>query len=317
MAELTDDTFKRMAMGKVFKDNTAAINSVDFSGDGEYLVTSSDDESIRLYSCAKGDKRKTSYSKKYGVGLVRFTHHSPAVICASKNKWDETLRYLSLHDNQYIRYFRGHRDKVVCMDMCPKDDTFLSASLDRTVRLWDLRSPVAKGLLNTKEIIRPCAKFDPSGLIFVAATKNKTLKLFDVRAYDKGPFATFNGIYDDDAEITAMDISADGKHLLVSTNQSTIYMIDAFDGSREVYFKGHTSTGPDTHATFSPDAKYVLSGSETGKIHVWEASTGRPVSTLEGHPQPTKQVRCNPTKMMLASACQTLAFWIPAPTGSR
>ena len=314
-ALLTEEVYQRKAMGKVFKDNTATINSIDFSGDGEYCVTSSDDESVRLYSCAKGEKRKTSYSKKYGVGLVRFTHHAPAVICASKNKWDETLRYLSLHDNQYIRYFRGHRDKVVHLDMSPKDDTFLSASLDRTIRLWDLRSPVAKGLLHTKEIARPCAAFDPSGLIFAAATKNRTLKLFDVRAYDRGPFTTFKDIYNDDAEITALEISADSKHILLSTNRSTIYMLDAFEGTPQFFFKGHTSAGPDTHASFTPDAKFVLSGSETGKIHVWECEKeGRPVCTLPGHPQPTRCVKFNPTKMMMASACQTLAFWLPAPT---
>ena len=277
-APLTDDSLRRLAVGRVFKDSGAQINSLDFSRDGEFLVTSSDDESVHLYSCAKGKKMKTVYSRKYGVDLVRFTHHNPGsqatrVVCASKNKWDETLRYLSLHDNQYIRYFRGHRDKVVSLAMSPKEDTFISASLDRTIRLWDLRSPNCKGVLHTPEMARLCAAFDPGGLIFVAATSDKTLKLYDVRSFDKGPFSTFNGIYDEDAELTSMDISADGKHILVSTNQSTIYMLDAFEGHREIYFKGHTATGNDIHATFTPDAKYVLSGSEDGKLHAWEVLT--------------------------------------------
>ena len=110
-----------MAIGRVFTDTSADINSVDFSRDGEFLVTSCDDESVHLYSCTKGKKQKTVHSKKYGVDLVRFTHHTPAVVCASKNKWDETLRYLSLHDNQYIRYFRGHRDKVIGLAMTQSD----------------------------------------------------------------------------------------------------------------------------------------------------------------------------------------------------
>eukprot|EP01047_Picozoa_sp_COSAG01_P105279 COSAG01_NODE_34508_length_546_cov_1.398210_1_plen_50_part_10 len=50
MAALSDDTLKRMSIGRVFKDTTADINSVDFSRDGELLVTSSDDESVHLYS---------------------------------------------------------------------------------------------------------------------------------------------------------------------------------------------------------------------------------------------------------------------------
>jgi len=70
---------------------------------------------------------------------VRFTHHEYSVVCASNNGWDQTLRYWSLHDNSYLRYFKGHRDKVTSIAMSPLDDTFLSASLDNTVRLWDLR----------------------------------------------------------------------------------------------------------------------------------------------------------------------------------
>ncbi len=86
--------------------------------------------------------KKTIYSKKYGVSLVRFTHHPNAVLVASQNSFDgnwivgvrggegkgrwwyhsivlilpkltftESIRYLSLHDNKYLRYFKGHRNK--------------------------------------------------------------------------------------------------------------------------------------------------------------------------------------------------------------
>jgi hypothetical protein len=48
------------------------------------------------------------------VDAVRFVGRSggsATVVCASKNSWDHTLRLLSLSDNQYLRYFKGHRDR--------------------------------------------------------------------------------------------------------------------------------------------------------------------------------------------------------------
>ena len=40
-----------MKVGKLFKDNEGPINSCDFFHDGKHLVSTSDDDSIRLYDC--------------------------------------------------------------------------------------------------------------------------------------------------------------------------------------------------------------------------------------------------------------------------
>ena len=50
------------------------------------------------------------------------------------------FRYMSLNENKYIRYFGGHDKRVVTLAMNPADETFLSGSLDKSIRLWDLRS---------------------------------------------------------------------------------------------------------------------------------------------------------------------------------
>ena len=41
---------------------------------------------------------------------------------------DHALRYLSLHDNQYVRYFKGHSARVTALAMSPKNDLFMSAA---------------------------------------------------------------------------------------------------------------------------------------------------------------------------------------------
>lgn len=41
---------------------------------------------------------------------------------------DHTLRYLSLHDNRYLRYFKGHTQQVTTLCLSPKNDLFMSAA---------------------------------------------------------------------------------------------------------------------------------------------------------------------------------------------
>jgi WD40 repeat protein len=44
---------------------------------------------------------------------------------------DHSLRYLSLHDNRFLRYFQGHTARVTSLCMSPRDDTFISAAQAR------------------------------------------------------------------------------------------------------------------------------------------------------------------------------------------
>ena len=67
--------------------------------------------------------------------------------------------------------------------MSPISDLFLSGSLDRTIRLWDLRSPNCQGLLHLNG--RPVVSFDPEGLIFAAGIDSRQMKLYDLRTFDK------------------------------------------------------------------------------------------------------------------------------------
>jgi COMPASS component SWD2 len=137
---LTDQLLQSLKVAKVNKEHTRTINSIDFDNSGGLCLTSSDDESIRVYSCNSGKLHNTIYSKKYGCSLAKFTHRSNNIIYCS-TKTEDSIRYMSLHDNKYLRYFKGHTKPVVSLEMSPGDDTFASASVDSTIRFWDLRNP--------------------------------------------------------------------------------------------------------------------------------------------------------------------------------
>lgn len=307
--KLNEQTIRNFRVAKIFKENSAPINSMDFDLQGTSLISSSDDDQIVIYDCQNGQPKRQLNSKKYGVDMIRFTHAANTAIHGS-TKVDDTIRYLSLHDNKYIRYFHGHNQKVVTLSMSPVDDTFLSGSLDKTLRLWDLRSPNCQGVMHLPG--RPVAAFDPEGLIFAAGINSEFVKLYDLRSFDKGPFATFKLPQECECDWTNLKFSPDGKTILISTNGTVIRLIDAYQGGPLQTFDGIQNKGLNLEASFTPDSKFVLSGSADGKIHCWNALTGHRVVILNSeHKGPVNRVQFNPKYMLLASACSNMSFWLP------
>lgn len=158
-----------VGIARVLRQHTSAVNSLDFSKDGELLLSSGDDQRVCLYSCQRGELQRQAMCRTHGCTHARFTHDALSVIVASPV--DHAIRYLSLHDNRYLRAFEAHTAEVVALEMSPKEDFFASASLDDTARMWDLRSTDCAGVMRFAAGggNRPAVAFDPCGLVFAAA----------------------------------------------------------------------------------------------------------------------------------------------------
>ncbi|KAH8924100.1 WD40 repeat-like protein [Atractiella rhizophila] len=339
-------SFKIAKLYKSHVEHGRYFTSIDFDDKGEYLVTAGEDEKLQLFSCRTGKHHKQLYSKKYGVHLARFAHTSSTVVYAS-TKEDDTIRYLSLHDNSFLRYFKGHKRRVTSLEVSPVDDTFLSGAMDDTVRVWDLRADKCQGLLNIAG--NPCVAFDHGGICFgVALNLKSTVLLYDMRGYDKEPFQTFH--LDDPAAanltggyptFTSLKFSADGTQLLIGTTGNVHFIMDAFSGKTTHRVTGHLGLEPASAAatpydpslgmsgsevSWTPDGRFVIGGSADGKVHVWdtqqqnsvtgEINTLTPIKTFEGHAgSPSRVVSFNPKLAMFASAGKELALWLPDARG--
>ncbi|KAG9443009.1 hypothetical protein H6P81_018863 [Aristolochia fimbriata] len=306
--ELTDETLRSMEVGAVFRDYNGRISSMDFHRPSNYLVTASDDESIRLYDTANAMCLKTINSKKYGVDLVCFTAHATSVIYSSKNGWDESLRLLSLHDNKYLRYFKGHHDRVVSLSLCPRKEWFISGSLDRTVLLWDQRVEKCQGLLRVKG--RPAVAYDDQGMVFAIAFGGY-IRMFDARKYEKGPFDVFSA-GGDYTEANVVKFSNDGRSMLLTTSEGHVAVLDSFRGTTiSSYNVKPVSSGATLEASFSPDGMYVISGSGDGSVKAWNVRTGKEVTTWLSTETEPPVIKWAPGSHMFATGSSELSFWVP------
>ncbi|KAF5366982.1 hypothetical protein D9758_003968 [Tetrapyrgos nigripes] len=325
------------------------ITGISFDDRGDQLITAGEDETFRLYSSLK-----TLQSKKYGIDLPRFTHKNTAILHAS-TKEDDGIRYHSLHDNKYLSYFKGHKGRVVSLEVSPVDDGFMSASLDKTVRLWDLRTPTCRGLLNVPS--HPIVAYDATGLVFAVGVNHYSrILLYDLANYDQAPFLVIT-LEDPTLALisypprpvcmTSLAFSSNGKFLLVGCSGDAHYIMDAFNGHIVAKLTGHVglerrsvASPPNIlpekgcsgeEVSWTPDSKFIVGGSLNGKVCVWDVQNLivppgevnlknapaqiNPITVLDGHPGPSRCVKFNPRLAMMATAGAELAFWLPDMAG--
>ncbi|XP_037108842.1 WD repeat-containing protein 82-like isoform X2 [Syngnathus acus] len=308
--KITDSVLRSFRVARKYQCNSDKVNCFEYSWNGESAISSSNDDRIVLYDMTQGTPLdRPLYSKKYGVDLIRYTFGDPEKVIYSSNKLDDTIRYLSLTNNNFITYFSGHTAKVTALSMSPVERMFISASLDKTIRIWDLRAETVQG--QTEPLDRPICSYDPEGVIFGAGVDSKSIKLYDVRAFAKGPFKSFEAKLN--RHWTGLKFSNDGKLILISTNGGTICILNAFTGDVIHIFSGYNnSTGLNLEACFTPDSHFVMIGSEDGRVHVWSTENGMKVAVLDGkHPRPISVVQFNPLYMTFATACTHMKFWLP------
>ncbi|XP_030531032.1 protein ANTHESIS POMOTING FACTOR 1 [Rhodamnia argentea] len=307
---LDDDTVRSMSIGAVFSDFGGKINSLDFHRKDDLLVTASEDDSVRLYDIANARLLKTTNHNKHGTDRVCFTHHPNSVICSSIHNLDsgESLRYLSMYDNRCLRYFKGHKQRVVSLCMSPINDSFMSGSLDHSVRMWDLRVNGCQGILRLRG--RPTVAYDQQGLVFAVAMEGGAIKLFDSRSYDKGPFDAFL-VGGDTSEVCDIKFSNDGKSVLLSTTNNNIYVLDAYAGDKQCGFNLEPSPSTPIEASFTPDGQYVVSGSGDGTLHAWNISRRNEVACWNSHIGVAACLKWAPRRVMFVAASSVLTFWIP------
>ncbi|KAJ3424692.1 wd repeat-containing protein [Anaeramoeba flamelloides] len=307
-------------------EETEGINSMDFSFDGKYLITASNDNTIHVYNCLTGNLENEFFSKKYGVNHLRWTGNGNTVIYAS-TKVNHNIRYHSLHDNKYIRFFKGHESRVTSLSVSKRDDTFLSASEDSSVRLWDYRSPNTIGILN--KVFSPMVTYNQTGELFAIFSPSSSLmendqisandpiiKIYEIRSFNKGPISSCRlkeQLFSTDGNFqwSNMEFSSNGEHLLLSTFGSEIFVFNVKNEKIEYSLKSRQNREKAyLPATFSPDSQFILSGSTNNLLHVYQTETGNEILTLDSLNMSPQIVKFNPSYFLIASTSRNkLIFW--------
>ena len=280
------------AQACTYEGHSRNVKCVTFCGrDGDLLASGSSDNAVMLWSSDAGNNT--------GRPIAKLTGHTARVWDVSSDpsgRWlasaSETVRlwdienirseeFDSMEHSSSVRLRCGHDGDVYSATFHPGGQHLVTAGYDKTARLVDVRAGKVIKAFHGHGASVAHAAFNPVGNLIVTASKDSTVKFWDVLS--GVCVRTFSQLL---AEVTSVQIAPDGQKLLAALKDNSNRIWDLRSTSRNelLRFKGHQNTSKNfIRARFGLNGSLVLSGSEDGRVHVWDARSGNLLERLRGH----------------------------------
>jgi WD40 repeat protein/predicted Ser/Thr protein kinase len=304
----------------LLKGHTSNIGSVAISPDGRRAVTSAGDGTIRVWDTdtgkelAKSDVNKNflfrvviSSDRKQFVTLegslarvwdtatckqiallrrdsgtlatrtlIISATFSPDGKLVATTSLDGTAQTWDSQSGRLLAVLSGHTDQVTSAAFSPNGELLVTASFDKTARVWETASGRLVAILpgHLKGIMS--ASFSSDGRRIVTAG-DKTARLWALQsaAPPLEPPILFR-------PIMRVAFSPSERQLVALSPGQNPIAWDLDEVDRVVRLEGG-HTGPVTCVDYSPDGRFIVTTSKDGTARVWDAQSGKQISTLKGH----------------------------------
>jgi len=203
-------------------------------------------------------------------------------------------------DSPPYAILHGHTARVNWAAFGPDGQKIVTASADRTARVWDVHGvPLATLTGHSDAVNRAC--FSPDGKHLLTASDDSTARLWGEDGRQITQLSGHEGAVKDAV------FSADGYLILTASADRTSRVWD-IEGDCVAILTGHT--GPVNSSVFSPDGELILTASADGTARLWHRQ-GTPVATLTGHTASVNHGEFSPDgrRVLTASADGTARLW--------
>jgi WD40 repeat protein len=294
-----------------------------WSPDGKYIVTYGEDRTIRLWDLSNRITATTILkSQDFTMGLSWSPDSNYIVTPTRKNIliWDKY--------GKQIGKFAGHTDVISCANFSPDAKRIVTASNDKTARVWDTSGKQLLLLKHNDALLH--AAFSPDGKYILTTTNDdsnkqtkiwsesgKLISTFPARGMTWSPNSKYiMATYNSNGETYSSLWNLAGKKIVEFPASRNSFFGASFspDGERIVTTEGETASIWNTsgqkisefkankelyNASFSPDGKQIITASPDSKIIIWDTS-GKPIMEIP-HPDTVVYGKFSPDGKRIAT----------------
>jgi WD40 repeat protein len=274
---------------------------VAFSPDGGHLASGDLDGNVTIWDARKGDKLRNFPAHNRRVWALAFSPDGQFLATGARE--DHLVKVWDVARRQLVHTFANHTDGIAGLVFSPNGEHLGSASLDRTVRLWDLAS--GREVLTFGAHAQPLA---PNGLAFCADGQRLMSVSVDgvVKVWDAATGETIStpplsppGAGWDVGWLACAAFSLDGRWLALGGENGTVkvYQTDPWKEVRTL--EAHASVVH--YLALSPNGRRLASTAEDRTLKVWDVTTGHEALLLDIHSGKTTSLAFSPDGHHLAS----------------
>lgn len=203
-----------------------ATNSLTYSPDGSRVVTAAEDGKIKVWDVASGFCLATFEEHTSAVTAVQFAKKGQVLFSASL---DGTVRAWDLIRYRNFRVFTAtERVQFTCLAVEPSGEVVSAGSTDSfDVFVWSVQTGQLLDTLSGHEGPVSCLAFSMENAVLASASWDKTIRIWSIfgRSQQVEPLEVF-------ADILAITITPDGKHVAVSTLKGQLTIFDIASGKQ-------------------------------------------------------------------------------------
>jgi WD40 repeat protein len=288
------------ALIRTLSGHTRSVNGCAICPSGAWIVSCSDDETLKIWGPHTGQEL---FTLKGHTGAVTGCAVDPSGNWIVSCSFDETLKIWNSDTGQELFTLKGHTGAVTACAISPAGDWIVSCSYDGTLKIWNTATGLERFTLRGHtQRVTDCA-ISSSGDWIISCSDDKTLKIWN----------TYTGqehftLQDHNSTVRGCAAGLSDGLLAFCSYDGTLKIWNETTGQERFTLQGAWGT---INCTISSSGDCIVSCSDDGTLKIWNAQTGLERFTIQAHTNAVRDCAVSPSGNWLVSCSEdkTLKIW--------